>query len=180
VIDDLSNELDRAPNGRANFLGEVAVQDSTIRVVIANGSAVIRRLVTETLLDLKDFKPFPAAHGREVVAQLDAVKPHVVVLGGETSALDSIETIRAIRTRDRNLPIIMLCVSGQAVRNAIHEEIPAGANDYTSFTVLIGHVESAKQALLDSLIPKLRHWTNRYSNAENPRTPRIGIHVPDR
>lgn len=130
----------------------------SVRVMIANGSEVIRRLVTETLLDLEGFEAFSAVHGQDLIAQLATVKPHVIVMGSDATVMNGIETIRAIRERDPHLPIIMLCLSAAARLKAIHEEIPAGANDHAAFNVLVGHAASAKKNLQDELVPKIRLW----------------------
>lgn len=131
-----------------------------IRVMIANDSAVIRRLVTETLSDAGGFEVHPAVNGKDAFSQLATAKPHVLVLDTEMPLMNGVQTIRAIRDEGLDLPIIMLCLSTEASLNAMVEAIPAGANDCAKFTLRMGHVESAKTHLRDELIPKIRFWAN--------------------
>ena len=133
-----------------------------IRVMIANDSSVIRRLVTEALLDAVGFEVYPAVHGGDAVNQLATSRPHVLVLDTEMPVMNGVQTVRAIREDDLILPIIMLCMSTEASLKAMAEAIPAGANDCAKFTVRMGHVESAKKHLRDELIPKVRFWADQH------------------
>lgn len=131
-----------------------------IRVMIANDSSVIRRLVTEALLDADGFEVYPAVHGGDALNQLATARPHVLVLDTEMPVMNGVQTVRAIREDDPDLPIIMLCLSTEASLKAMLEAIPAGANDCAKFTLRMGHVASAKKHLRDELIPKIRFWAN--------------------
>lgn len=131
-----------------------------IRVMIANDSAVIRRLVTEALLDSKGFEVYPAVHGGDAVNQLATSRPDVLVLDTEMPVMSGVQTVRAVREIDPHLPIIMLCLSTEASLKAMSEAIPAGANDCARFAVRIGHVASAKKHLRDELLPRIRFWAD--------------------
>jgi len=130
--------------------------------MIVNDSAVIRRLVAETLSDAGGFEIYPAVHGGDAVSQLPSARPHVLVLDTEMPVMNGVQTVRAIREDGLDLPIIMLCLSTEASLNAMVEAIPAGANDYAKFTLRMGHVASAKTHLRNELIPKIRFWANFY------------------
>jgi two-component system chemotaxis response regulator CheB len=130
--------------------------------MIANDSAVIRRLVTEALDDADGFEVYPAVHGGDALNQLATAKPHVVVLDTEMPVMSGVETVRAIREEDPLLPIIMLCLSTEASLKAMIEAIPAGANDCAKFTLRMGHVASAKMHLREELIPKIRFWADHH------------------
>lgn len=132
----------------------------SIRVMIANDSSVIRRLVTEALIDADGFEVFPAVHGADALNQLATVRPHVLVLDTEMPVMNGPQTVRAIRQDNPDLPIIMLCLSSHASLKAMVEAIPAGANDCAKFVVRMGHVASAKKHLADELIPKIRFWAD--------------------
>lgn len=139
-----------------------------IRVMIANDSAVIRRLVTEALQDASGFEVYPAAHGGDVINQLRMARPHVLVLDTEMPVMNGLQTVRAIREVDHVLPIIMLCLTTEARLNAMVDAIPAGANDCAKFTVRMGHVASAKINLSEELIPKIRFWAARHEQQSVP------------
>ena len=131
-----------------------------IRVMIANASAVLRRLVTEALEDANEFEVYPAVHGGDVVNQLPMARPHILILDTEMPVMNGIQTVKAIRANDSLLPIIMLCLTTEASLRAMAEAIPAGANDCAKFTLRMGHVASAKKHLRDELLPKIRFWAD--------------------
>lgn len=131
-----------------------------IRVMIANDSAVIRRLVSEALLDAEGFEVYPAINGSDAVNQLQSARPDVLVLDTEMPVMNGVQTIRAIRELDTILPIIMLCLSTESSLLAMAQAIPAGANDVAKFTLRMGHVASAKKMLRDELLPKIRFWAD--------------------
>jgi two-component system chemotaxis response regulator CheB len=128
--------------------------------MIANASAVLRRLVTEALEDANEFEVYPAVHGGDVIKQLPMARPHILILDTEMPVMNGIQTVKAIRATDSILPIIMLCLTTEASLRAMAEAIPAGANDCAKFTLRMGHVASAKKHLRDELLPKIRFWAD--------------------
>lgn len=133
-----------------------------VRVMNVNDSAVIRRLVTEALLDAGGFEVYPAVHGADAVNQLPTAQPHVIIMDTDMPVMNGLQTVRTIREEGIDLPIIMLCLSTDSVQKAMEEAIPAGANDYAKFTLRMGHVASAKMLLRHELIPKIRFWADHH------------------
>ncbi len=131
-----------------------------LRIMVANDSAVIRRLVTEALQEADGFEVYPAVHGGDAVNQLASARPHVLVLDTEMPVMNGVQTVKAIRVDYPHLPIIMLCLSTESSLRAMVEAVPAGANDCAKFTLRMGHVASAKKHLRDELIPKIHFWAN--------------------
>jgi two-component system chemotaxis response regulator CheB len=84
------------------------------------------------------------------------------VLDTEMPVMNGVQTVRAIREDDPDLPIIMLCLSTESSLKAMLEAIPAGANDCAKFTLRMGHVAAAKKLLRDELLPKIRFWAEFY------------------
>ena len=147
-----------------------------IRVLIADGSAVIRRLVADALHIDPDFEVYPAIHGRDAVDQILQVHPDLVVLDVDLPIMNGVEVVRLIRETHRELPIIMFCMSPDARCEAT---LAAGANDFVAKAIRIGHVEAAIQYIRTRLIPKIRYWTQRHmepperSGADANRKPEI-------
>lgn len=130
-----------------------------IRVLIADGSAVIRRLVADALHIDPDFEVYPAIHGRDAVDQVSQVHPDLVVLDVDLPILNGVEAVRVIRETHRELPIIMLCKPLDSNGESILAALAAGANDCVTKSIRIGHVEAAIQYIRSQLIPKIRYWT---------------------
>lgn len=135
-----------------------------LRIMIANDSAVIRRLVTDALQEADGFEVYPAIHGGDAVNQLASARPHVVVLDTEMPVMNGVQTVKAIRVDNPHLPIIMLCLSTESSLKAMVEAVPAGANDCAKFTLRMGHVAFAKKLLRDELIPKIRFWADHHES----------------
>jgi two-component system, chemotaxis family, protein-glutamate methylesterase/glutaminase len=133
--------------------------EQRIRVLIADNSAVIRRLVAEALHIDPDFEVYPAIHGRDAIDQISHIHPDLVVLDVELPVLDGVEAVREIRRTNRKLPIIMLCKSSDAHCEATLAALAAGANDFVTKAIRIGHVGAAIQYIRSQLIPKIRYWT---------------------
>ncbi|MEK6257819.1 MAG: response regulator [Planctomycetota bacterium] len=139
-----------------------------IRVLIADDSAVIRRLVADALHIDPDFEVYPAIHGRDAVDQISQIHPDLVVLDVEMPVMDGIEAVRVIRETNRELPIIMLCKSLDADCETTLAALAAGANDYVPKAIRIGHVGSAIQYIRSRLIPKIRYWTQQHIEPTEP------------
>ena len=64
-----------------------------IRVMIADDSAVIRRLVAEGLHSEPEFEVYAAVHGRDAIDQISQVRPDVVVLDFEMPIMGGVEAV---------------------------------------------------------------------------------------
>ncbi len=130
-----------------------------IRILIADDSAVIRRLVANALHIDPDFEVYPAIHGRDALDQIPQVHPDLLVLDAEMPVMDGAEAVRLIRQTNSELPIIMLCKSLDANCPSTLAALAAGANDCVTWAIRIGHVGAAIEYIRNHLIPKIRHWT---------------------
>lgn len=130
-----------------------------IRVLIADNSTVIRRLVADALHLDPDFDVYPATHSCDAVDQISQIRPDLVVLDIELPTIGGVEAVRMIRKTNRDLPIIMLCKSLDAKCDNTLAALAAGANDCVTKAMRIGHVGAAIQYIRSQLIPKIRYWT---------------------
>jgi len=130
-----------------------------IRVLIADDSAVIRRLVADALHIDPDFEVYPAIHGRDALDQIAQVHPDLVVLDVEMPIMNGLEAVRLIREFYCDLPVIMFCKSLGANCETTLAALSAGANDCVTKSIRIGHVGAAIQYIRGQLIPKIRYWT---------------------
>ena len=98
------------------------------RVLVIDDSEGIRSYVA-SFLELQGFEVDTAEDGRRALALLDSgLAPDAVVLDVLMTGLGGLETLRGIRERDPEVPVIML--SGHAdVRTAI-DGIERGAFEY--------------------------------------------------
>ncbi|MBM4077570.1 MAG: response regulator, partial [Planctomycetes bacterium] len=136
-----------------------------IRVLIADDSAVLRRIVAEALTQDEGFEVFDAVDGRDAVDQVHRINPDVVVLDVEMPVMNGVEATKIIRELDSKLPIIMFCSSSVENRDATTAALEYGANDCVVKTMRIGYVTAAIQHLRDQLAPKIRLWAERRANS---------------
>lgn len=71
-----------------------------------------------------------APSGRIALDKLDAVNPDIVTLDVEMPDLDGIETLRAIRSRRPNLPVVMCSALTERGGAVTLEALSSGATDY--------------------------------------------------
>ena len=85
------------------------MQAQTIRVVLVDDSAVIRRLLTEGMASDLEIEIVAAAHhGAEAVEALAACRPDVVLLDSEMPVMNGVKAVVEIRKLNPQIPIIML------------------------------------------------------------------------
>jgi two-component system response regulator AtoC len=98
------------------------------RVLVVDDAEGIRTLLAN-LLELKGYDVDTAEDGRRALALLEGgAAPDVVLLDVMMPGVDGVETLRLIRERDAELPVVMLSVVGKA--STIVAAMELGASDY--------------------------------------------------
>jgi two-component system response regulator AtoC len=98
------------------------------RVLVVDDSEGIRGYLA-SLLELRGYQVDTADSGRTALALLDGgAAPDAILLDVMMPGIDGIATLREIRERDADVPVIMLSVVGRA--STIVEAMQAGASDY--------------------------------------------------
>ncbi|HWP35762.1 MAG TPA: response regulator [Thermodesulfobacteriota bacterium] len=81
------------------------------RILIVDDEPSIRTLYQEEFAE-EGFEVKVVASGQEALAELDRFQPDVVTLDIKMAGMDGIETLRAIKERRRDVPVI-LCTAYQ-------------------------------------------------------------------
>ncbi|MCA9058701.1 MAG: chemotaxis response regulator protein-glutamate methylesterase [Planctomycetaceae bacterium] len=142
---------------------------ATIRVLHADDSSAVRRLVSETLAAEHDIDIVGAARdGREAVSMFESNRPDVVLLDVEMPVMDGIAAVRQIRRTDRKTPILMF--SSLTVRGgeATLDALSSGANDYVAKPTGASHVQQAVAYIKTELVPKIRMWGSKVASDRGP------------
>ncbi|MEN8182790.1 MAG: sigma-54 dependent transcriptional regulator [Myxococcota bacterium] len=101
---------------------------ATARILIVDDSEGIRGFLA-SLLELRGYQVDTADSGRAALALLDSgASPDAILLDVMMPGIDGLETLRQIRQRDADVPVIMLSVVGRA--STIVDAMQAGATDY--------------------------------------------------
>jgi two-component system chemotaxis response regulator CheB len=127
-----------------------------VGVLIADDSAVARRLLTLVLADHPSLRIVGvAADGRAALDRIRTLGPDAVVLDVEMPVLDGIETLAALRAEHPDLPVIMFSAVTERGAAVTLEALSLGATDYvTKPAGSTGH-EQAVRDVREQLVPKL-------------------------
>jgi len=98
------------------------------RILVVDDAEGIRSYLA-SLLELRGFRVDTAGDGQCALALLESgAAPDLILLDVMMPGIDGLETLRRIRTRDPEVPVVMLSVVGKAA--TIVEAMQLGATDY--------------------------------------------------
>lgn len=144
------------PAPAPSWRGGGRVPRGPVRVLVADDSAVVRRLVTGALGRDRGIEVVgTAADGRSALAQVVELLPDVVTMDVEMPHLDGIAAVRALRAAGLRVPVVMLSTLTERGATATLDALSAGASDYVakpSGTVSLN--ESLRQ-LAEDLVPRI-------------------------
>jgi two-component system chemotaxis response regulator CheB len=150
--------------------------DAPIRVLLVDDSAVVRRFVTETLQEEPDIVvSATAANGSLALERLEREVPDVVVLDVEMPVLDGLATLKKLRPRWPDVPVVMYSTLTTRGATATLDALSLGAADYVLKPSQLGNREAAILNVRRELAPVLRSWGNlgrvRIAGARRPTSP---------
>ncbi len=132
-----------------------------LRVLMADDSAVVRRLVGDVLQETPGIElTGTARNGRDALAMISTHRPDVILLDVEMPVMNGIEALREIRRTDHRTPVLMF--SSLTVRGgeATLDALTMGASDYfPKPTSRVSRQESIDY-IRSGLIPRIRQWAD--------------------
>jgi two-component system response regulator MprA len=96
-------------------------------ILIADDDPKLLKMVRRTLV-YEGFEVITAANGRETIAQVQTLAPHLIILDWLMPELDGIEVLTRLRAAQNQTPILML-----TARDAVEDRVAGldrGADDY--------------------------------------------------
>jgi two-component system chemotaxis response regulator CheB len=127
-----------------------------IKILVADDSVVIRRMLTNVLNEEMDLEVAGTApDGRITLAKIPQLNPDILVLDVEMPNLNGLETLREIRVQYPDLPVIMFSSFTKLGAEATIEALLLGARDYLE-KPSTGHLEESIRRVKDNLVPKIR------------------------
>jgi PleD family two-component response regulator len=103
--------------------------EQQIRVLVADDSAVSRKLVEQTLSE-KRYSLVFAKSGRETVAHFAEHHPAIVIVDWIMPDLTGIEICKHIRSKTQASYTYIILLTGKSEKESIVEGLAAGADDY--------------------------------------------------
>jgi two-component system response regulator AtoC len=116
------------------------------RVMVIDDDPSVRDYM-EALVSRQGYRVYAAADGEQALAHLDEVRPDLVTLDVVLPGVDGLETLRRIKARMPEVPVVMLSGHGQA-RNIV-EAMRLGATDFLRKPFEVEELELAFQKALE-------------------------------
>ena len=129
----------------------------TIRVLVVDDSAVVRKVVSSVLAAEDGIEVVGTANnGQVALERLEELKPDLVTLDVEMPVLDGVATVRRLRTRHPRLPVIMFSTLTERGARITVEALLAGANEYAAKPSKMGSMAEAMAQIRGDLVPRVR------------------------
>ena len=139
-----------------------------IRVLIVEDSAVMRRLIMNTLLRHADIEVVgTAANGILAIEAIKKIEPDIITLDVEMPEMDGLTALKEIRKLKPALPIIMFSTQTQRGAKITIEALTNGASDYVGKPANVADLEAAYEVLENNLIPKIRNLCTKEQQNKN-------------
>jgi two-component system, chemotaxis family, protein-glutamate methylesterase/glutaminase len=163
-----------------------------IRILVADGSAVARRELSQMLgsdpeLEVVAF----ASTGRQTLEQVEQLHPEIMVLELMLPDMKGLEVLKALRQLAPRMPVLIFSTLTESTGNLTLDALALGASDYITKPTTAGGVpflEQARETLISKIKelhtriqpepPKTSSVRKRHELAKGPaRQPRIGVVV---
>ncbi|SDJ11052.1 two-component system, chemotaxis family, response regulator CheB [Frankineae bacterium MT45] len=126
------------------------------RVMVVDDSAVIRRLISDTLTEHPQIEIVAsAANGQLALDALETTPVDVIVLDIEMPVLDGVNTVRALRRSGRHMPVIMFSTLTERGARITFDALAAGATDYVTKPAHSNSIEESRNNVRMNLIPRV-------------------------
>ncbi len=127
------------------------------RVLVVDDSVVMRRVLSEVIrsdpsLEVAGY----AANGQIALNLLEQVAPDVITLDIEMPVMDGLATLRALRARRSDVPVIMFSTLTERGAEATIDSLALGASDYVAKPVELGNYTLARDRIREALLPKIK------------------------
>jgi len=131
---------------RAGRTDAKAKPESAFRVLVIDDDPGVRDYM-EALVSRQGYRVSAAADAEEALAGLDRTKPDIITLDVVLPGIDGLETLRRLKQRLPEVPVVMLSGHGQA-RNIV-EAMRLGASDFLRKPFEVEELELAFQKALE-------------------------------
>ena len=129
-----------------------------IRILVVDDSAVIRKLLYDTLAEDPEIEVVgSASDGRMALAKIAQLRPDLVTLDIEMPVMNGLEALAQMRKLYPRMPVIMFSTLTERGAAATLDALSLGASDYAAKPSSSGgSVFAAKESIRADLIPKIK------------------------
>lgn len=130
-----------------------------IRVLVVDDSVVIRRLVTQALMEQPLIEVVgSASNGQLALQRIPQLNPDVITLDVEMPEMDGLETLKNIQKKFSSLRVIMFSTLTERGAATTLEALSLGANDYVTKASNSGSLDVSMARLREELVPKIKQF----------------------
>src|ERR1700678_2974601 len=127
------------------------------RVLVVDDSVAMRRIISDVIsgdaeLEVAGY----AANGQIALSLLEQVSPDVVTLDIEMPVMDGLATLKAMRSKHCNVPVIMFSTLTERGAAATIDSLALGASDYVAKPTEAGSFAVAREQIREALLPKIK------------------------
>lgn len=115
--------------------GEVAENESPLRIVVADGNAVTRRQTMALLVEGNSHIVYPADNGNAALALAMEVRPHVIIAHYNLPRLDGTELCLALRATDEGRRMHILLMADEHGEDQVNQAFDVGADGFIPSTI---------------------------------------------
>ena len=127
------------------------------RVLVVDDAVVVRRILTDVIDGEAGLQVAGTApNGRIALAKIPQLNPDLVTLDVEMPEMDGLATLKAIRARYPDLPVIMFSTLTERGGRVTLDALMSGANEYVTKPANVGSVSEGIAAVRSQLVPKIR------------------------
>lgn len=124
----------------------------TVRVLVVDDSAPVRRIVTQALSAHPELEVAGVArNGQEALDKLDVLQPDAVTLDIEMPVLSGLDTLPKLREKYPRLPVIMFSTLTEKGARATLEALARGASTYVTKPSNTSSLQEAQEEIQQKL-----------------------------
>ena len=112
-----------------------------LKIMIVDDSSIIRKIFAKNLEELGHSVCVAAKDGREAISLYEKHKPDLVTMDVTMPIMNGIESLKAIRKKDKDAKIIMVTSHGE--ERLVMEAITNGAKGYILKPITKENIEQA-------------------------------------
>jgi len=128
-----------------------------IRILVVDDSAVIRKVLSDTLAEDRALEVLgTASDGRLALDKIPLLKPDLITLDVEMPVMDGLETLALVRKLYPKLKVIMFSALTERGAAATLDALALGASDYVTKPSQTGSPAVAIERIRIELIPKIK------------------------
>ena len=139
-----------------------------MKILVVDDSIVYRTAIKTSLANNSDIKEIKtASHGKIAVDMLKLEHFDAMTLDLEMPVMDGVESIKAIREFNKDIPIIIFSAQNINAANKTLKALEMGANDFVQKIEGSGDLNANLKMIESELVPKFKAFLNKLRSTQS-------------